>query len=165
MLNNSNSAAPVHSPPPPLQPIVDETLTGLYHYFGSGAGAGVGNGLAQHQPPQPPAPLLSSIRLVCNTSQPQQQQQQTQLMKTSQQTLNSNNDETAQATSMDHDGQIESLPTHQQQQPVFSFSREVTAMSLQEKRHTLNRKLAQRAPKHELVERGILPRKFLFKYL
>lgn len=104
-----------HTPPPPLQPIVDETLNGLYHYFGQ-------------QPPQPPAPTLSSIRLVTNN--------------------------------MQQNGQIQQQQQQQPQQPIFSFSREVTAsLNLQEKKHTLNRKLAQRTPKHELVERGILPRK------
>ena len=37
-----------------------------------------------------------------------------------------------------------------------------TQTNLQETRLTLNRKLAQRVPKQELVERGILPRKFIF---
>ena len=60
---------------------------------------------------------------------------------------------------MEHDGQIEGVNVNVvTQPPVFSFGREVTAMSLQEKKHALSRKLAQRAPKHELVERGILPR-------
>lgn len=118
------------TPPPPLQPIVDDTLKGLFHYFGADASS-VG-------PPQPPAPLLSSIRLVCN---------------------NPATAATASDTSsiMEHDGQIEGVNVVTQP-PVFSFSREVTAMSLQEKKHALSRKLAQRAPKHELVERGILPR-------
>ena len=39
-----------------------------------------------------------------------------------------------------------------------------TQTNLQETRLTLNRKLAQRVPKQELVERGILPRKFFLFY-
>jgi hypothetical protein len=131
--NCQSGVLPSRTPPPPLQPIVDDTLKGLFHYFGADASS-VG-------PPQPPAPLLSSIRLVCN------------------------NPATAAAADtsniMEHDGQIEGVNVNVNvvtQPPVFSFSREVTAMSLQEKKHALSRKLAQRAPKHELVERGILPR-------
>lgn len=132
--NCQSGVLPSRTPPPPLQPIVDDTLKGLFHYFGADASS-VG-------PPQPPAPLLSSIRLVCN------------------------NPATAAAAAdtsniMEHDGQIEGVNVNVNvvtQPPVFSFSREVTAMSLQEKKHALSRKLAQRAPKHELVERGILPR-------
>lgn len=172
------------TPPPPLQPIVDETLTGLYNYFGTGSGGTTStttisqsivtsNNHNTSQPPpppppvQPPAPQLSSIRLVCNNTNNNNPQSTTNSNKTTVGSLLNNNTsestlitpQTEATTSMDHDGQIDSSSSSQQQS-VFSFGgREVTTMSLQEKRHALNRKLAQRAPKHELVERGILPRK------
>lgn len=148
MISNSNnntstinSVAMPHTPPAPLQPIINQTFTDMYHYFGgvtaSGGCIGLSGSVNQAVgPPQPPAPQLSSIRLVCNSE--------------------TTNSDTA-ATSMDHDGQMVN------QQPVFSFNREATAMSLQEKRHTLSRKLAQRSSKHELVERGILPRTNTFR--
>lgn len=227
MINNSNNIntnnnsilncqlAPLplnRTPPPPLQPIVSETLTGLFNYFGTGiAPPSSSSSLSHHnnhhslnqqlqqqnqqqpdQVPQPPAPMLSSIRLVnpstttttaiTNSTSDTNPAAILTHLNSSSSTVNSCNVsnsssssilttvETNSITSMDHDGQIESdnnvvaqkQPQQQQQSqsqpPVFSFGREVTAMSLQEKRHTLSRKLAQRAPKHELVERGILPR-------
>ena len=112
--------ANMNTPPPPLQPITDEAMNGLYHYFG-----------------QPNTqPTLTSLRLITNNAMGEPAQIQNVFSKPALIGNFINEDK-------------------QQQQ---------TQTNLQETRLTLNRKLAQRVPKQELVERGILPRKFFFKF-
>ena len=104
---NKPNRSKMNTPPPPLQPITDEAMNGLYHYFG-----------------QPSTqPTLTSLRLITNNN----------------------------VIMNEHPAAL-----------VGNFINEDKQQSLQETRLTLNRKLAQRVPKQELVERGILPRKFIF---
>ncbi|RNA01158.1 MKL myocardin 2 isoform X1 [Brachionus plicatilis] len=87
----------MNTPPPPLQPIYEDTINGLSDYFGPGSGQ---------------AP---NLRLLSQNSQ----------------------------------SDVSNFKTPNGQE-IYNFD-------LQEKKISLSRKLAQRRPKQELVERGILP--------
>jgi hypothetical protein len=123
----------MNTPPPPLLPLTEDTMNGLYHYFGQ----------PNTQLPQ----LTNNLRNVISNDD----SSMSSIFSGS--NTHVNNTSNATNATARQTGVLGNFIMN----PAEDFNNNGRETSIQEKKLSLNRKLAQRVPKQELVERGILP--------
>lgn len=151
----------MNTPPPPLQPITDEAKNGLYHYFGQ---------QNQQYPVQHSLPLsnsFSNVNHFVNMSVNQNSSDELKLMPNLTQ-IGSNLQNAQQQNSYSPFMSSNLQMTNSTGDSELNFNEDnnllsdeddrMSESSIQEKGQNLSRKLAQRRPKQELIECGILPR-------